>query len=48
MLVRSQPGQIQDRVRDAPFSRTLIGGDPGPLGSGPPLPYAYKRHASQG
>jgi hypothetical protein len=48
MLVRSQSETVQDRVRDAPFSHTLIGGDPSPLGSGPPPPHAYKRHASQG
>jgi hypothetical protein len=46
MLVISQPGPVQDRVWDSPFSRTLIGGDPNLLGSGPLLPYAYKKHTS--
>jgi hypothetical protein len=35
MLVRSQLGPVQNRVRGSPFSHALIGGDPNPLGSGP-------------
>jgi hypothetical protein len=38
----------KDQVCSSPFSRALIGGNPKLLGSGPPPPYAYKRHASQG
>jgi hypothetical protein len=48
MLVRYQLGPVQYRVRGSPFSHALIRGDPNPIGSGPPPPYAYKRHASQG
>jgi hypothetical protein len=48
MLIRSQPGLVQDRVQDSPFSHALIGGDPNLLGSGSLPPYAYKRHTSQG
>jgi hypothetical protein len=48
VLVRSQPGPVHDRVRGPLFSRALIRGDPDPLGSGLPMPFAYKRHTSQG